>query len=103
MKVLEFNKLVKQELNNCKDILSAKCAHYAMDDDRLKHFKDAANYLNITPEFALLSQLTKHLVSIKDMVVNNEHDLEVWQEKITDAINYLLLLYALETEHSTTN
>ena len=43
--------------------------------------------------------LTKHIISIYDMVkTKKDYDIEKWDEKCIDSINYLLLLLALETE-----
>lgn len=43
--------------------------------------------------------LSKHLVSISDMCVDGrEYSVERWTEKITDSINYLLILRAMIEE-----
>ena len=43
--------------------------------------------------------LAKHLVSLSDMCTDgNDYTLERWAEKITDSINYLLILRAVVEE-----
>lgn len=99
MNINDFNKVVDDQLKLCKNILISKGTEYAFTKDRLKSFKDAAVLLNTTPSYALCGQLAKHLISIMDMCKSTEHfDQSKWNEKITDAINYLCLLKALIIE-----
>ena len=71
---------------------------------RLAHFKRAAALIDGTPKEALLGMLTKHLVSISDMCTDDRsYSLDRWTEKITDSINYLLLLKALVEEEANGN
>ena len=45
--------------------------------------------------------MAKHTVSVYDMCESGEqYPVELWQEKITDSINYLLLLNAMVREDS---
>lgn len=48
---------------------------------------------------ALGGMMVKHTVSLYDLINDTEAGLDVpmelWQEKITDSINYLYLLWAL--------
>lgn len=101
MKIDAFNKAVKEQLLTCESMLITKGEEYAPDAeiDRLAHFKKAAAIINSTPKAALLGMLTKHLVSVSDMCVDGrQYTLERWNEKITDSINYLLILRALVEE-----
>ena len=99
MNVERFNKLVEENLNLICHVLINKTAEYNLDKDRLSVFKRAGALQNETAEEALLGMLTKHIISIYDMVkTGNEYNLNKWQEKCIDACNYLLLLLALETE-----
>lgn len=98
----EFNKCIRWLFENCETTLVVKGKEYAPNRDRLDHFKKAAALLRSTPEKALLGQLTKHLVSIIDMVENpTQYDFPKWTEKIGDSINYLALLYAVVFEEIT--
>lgn len=105
MKITVFNKVVKEQLETCEKLLIGKGYEYAPDAvdensvDRLAHFKKAAAIIEGSPKEALLGMLAKHLVSISDMCVDgHEYRLERWSEKITDSINYLLILRALVEE-----
>lgn len=105
MKITEFNKVVKDQLLICEGLLIDKGEEYApdaveeSDADRLAHFKKAAAIMNSTPKAALLGMMVKHLVSISDMCTDkNRYTNERWTEKITDCINYLIILKALITE-----
>ena len=101
MKIDVFNKVVKEQLLYCEQLLTGKGEEYAPDSniDRLAHFKKAAVIMDGTPKEALLGMLTKHLVSISDMCTGGHtYSKERWAEKITDSINYLLLLKALVEE-----
>ena len=43
--------------------------------------------------------MAKHTVSVYDMCnIGDNYPLELWSEKITDSINYLILLRALVEE-----
>lgn len=90
-----FEKLLDEQLELCKKVLGAKAAEYATED-RLHNFKVAGAFEETTPEDALFGMMAKHLVSVKDMCKSGrKYPVLLWQEKITDSINYLLLLNAL--------
>lgn len=95
----EFEVLFFQQVKRCERLLLKKGAEYATGTDRFQNFKDGGEYLRCSPELTLLSYLTKHLISIRDLVKNidkgNIPSMEVWEEKITDAMNYLFLLDAM--------
>lgn len=70
-----------------------------VSEDRLLHFKKAAAIMSSTPKAALLGMLSKHIVSVSDMCTDNrDYPIEKWDEKITDSINYLLILRAIVEE-----
>lgn len=95
----EFNKIVNQKLQQIQDILVKKTNEYNLDEDRLSVFKSAAILQKETSAEALLGMLTKHIISIYDMVKScKPYPIEKWDEKCIDAINYFLLLLAIETE-----
>lgn len=96
-----FQKLVEARTVKIKNILGNKAKEYAQANDRLHNFKVAAHILNTSPEQALFGMFAKHLVSIMDMLfLPNRKVLteEFIDEKIGDAINYLILLEALFKE-----
>lgn len=101
MKNIEFENAIEAQISICRRILTVKAEEYAHDtEDRLAHFKVAAALQDCTPEAALMGMLAKQLVSVTKMCINSaqETDPRLWREKITDSINYLLILSAMETE-----
>jgi hypothetical protein len=102
MKAEDFDKLVDARLGFCGRTLQIKAAEYATSD-RLHNFKVAAALQDIEPETALLGMWAKHIVSVVDIINAIEHHSKVPEpkllsEKITDVINYSLLLEALIEE-----
>lgn len=99
MNNMDFAKCVEKQLVRCENLLLTKGQEYAGNDvDRLRHFKKAASFTDNNAKQALFGMMLKHIVSIADMCENSSRDVEKWEEKITDTINYLLLLYALVCE-----
>lgn len=115
-----FNLIVDTQLGLCKQTLTAKGEEYApyTDEDnfkeqsdgqlvintdaltdRLHAFKRAAVLMNTTPKGALMGMLSKHLVSVSDMCIDNKlYSIDKWNEKITDSMCYLILLRAIVEE-----
>jgi hypothetical protein len=92
----QFEKILEKRINSIKSVLSSKAMEYASEADRLHNFKVAARMNNCTSEQALWGMMTKHLVSVQDIVFNKEKPRhEIINEKIGDSINYLILLEAL--------
>ena len=82
----EFNVVLEQQYRKCADMLAHKKKEYTGDRiDRLNAFKIAASLQGCTPKDMCYSSLL-------------QFDLEQWDEKITDCINYLILLKALIKE-----
>lgn len=101
----DFNDAVIKQMDQCTSILVVKGIEYAPDAitnmkiDRLAHFKKAAGLMSVTTREVLFGMLSKHLISISDMCMDKkEYPVERWEEKITDSINYLLILRALIEE-----
>ena len=101
MKHEDFVEVTNSTLGRCCDLLLIKAMEYNQDqEDRLAAFKQAAAFERTTPQRALMGMLSKHLISVQNMC-----DLDIlaypedkWEEKIGDAINYLLLLRGLVRE-----
>lgn len=94
----EFNKRVEKRIDLVRQSLLAKHKEYANDDNVFRNFDEAAGgfSLHSTSAEVLWSYMTKHLVSIKDIVAENKAaDSAVISEKIGDVINYLILLEAM--------
>lgn len=96
----DFAFVLNLQLERVKDMLSAKASEYATDDDRLHNFKVVAELQDISVPEAVVGLMAKHVVSIYDMARDDRHfSFAQWDEKITDNINYLILLRAsLEDE-----
>lgn len=97
----DFTDVVNEQIEFCKDILCAKSKEYSTDTDKLHNFKNAAGMMGCDPKEALAGMMAKHTISVYDMCRDGKkHDLGLWEEKITDHINYLLLLKALVVEEA---
>lgn len=103
MNLTEFDKLLGKIINRTINVLASKGAEYSTDADKLHNFKRAGAMLQCSPEKALVGMWTKHVISILDIaddikIVHLDVDIKMVEEKITDAINYLILLEALIKE-----
>jgi hypothetical protein len=100
MKVKEFNDVLNEQIKRCTDTLISKAVEYATTD-RLHNFKVAAELQGCTPRRALAGMMSKHTVSVYDMCSSEaSFSTAMWNEKITDSINYLLLLRAIVEEEN---
>ena len=98
MKNDKFVQLVEEQIARSRDILAIKQSEYATED-RLHNFKVAAALQDCTMKQVCGGFLAKHIVSVYDMIrTNKDYTMEHWNEKITDSINYLLLLRAIVEE-----
>lgn len=94
-----FNEVIRDQIEKCINTLGVKAGEYAADEDRLHNFKNAAGMMSCDPKEALSGMMAKHTISIYDMCRSEEeYPLSLWEEKIGDHINYLLLLKALVIE-----
>lgn len=94
-----FEDIFNNQISTCKETLILKAKEYARDGDRLHNFKKASDMLGTNPVDALWGMMMKHLVSVSDIVD------DTWEgkypkdgilaEKITDVINYFILLKAV--------
>ena len=94
----EFTNKVEKRIDLIRQTLLTKHKEYAKDDNVFRNFDEAAGgfSLHSTSSEVLWSYMTKHLVSIKDIVADNKPvDTTIVSEKIGDVINYLILLEAM--------
>lgn len=100
----DFDQILEARIASMRQTLTGKGDEYGSAFDRLHNFKVAAQLESApqTPEQALWGMLKKHLVSVIDIVdATGRGDCpSQWlrNEKIGDAINYLVLLEALLIE-----
>lgn len=102
MNVSEFAAIFEEQFQTSDSMLNSKRKEYANDNvDVLHNFRQAAHLEQTNMRAALGGFLAKHIVSIFDMIHEEElRDMAVWDEKITDALNYLILLKAIVVEES---
>lgn len=95
-----FAKIVDEQIQYCKNLLGLKGEEYdTSNDDRLHAFKSASVVQRETQKQALAGMMAKHTISIYDMCAQDtKFTKERWIEKITDHINYLLILRAIIEE-----
>jgi len=100
MNTLDFETILDSRIQSIKTVLGNKAKEYAIGD-RLYNFKRAAEISRTSPQKALLGMFMKHLVSVLDLVEGSIPATEYMvNEKIGDAINYLILLEATLKEPS---
>jgi hypothetical protein len=105
MTFTEFDKFMQYVIDkHILEVMCSKSAEYSRGDDKLHNFKRAGELDNISPIEALRGMHLKHRVSVQDMLDDLlnperiEHTQELWQEKLSDTINYYFLLWALLME-----
>lgn len=97
----QFAKIFDEQMRICSEMLFKKAGEYATDDERLHNFKVAAVVQANNPAQSLGGMMVKHTTSVYDMINAGDPNLfsmEMWDEKITDHINYLILLRAVVYE-----
>ena len=100
---ITFDDIVTERIAKIRSILVEKAKEYAKDTDRYHNFNIAGRILNTTPEKALIGMWMKHVVSVLDLVdwadiLPDKLSTEIIDEKIGDAINYLILLEGMLKE-----
>lgn len=106
MKEEKLKIIMEKQFERCRIVMLGKSVEYTEgSDDKLEHFRAAAALMGVTPEAALMGMMSKHLVSVADMCMDQRgseaYSMNRWEEKITDSINYLLLLRAIVEETRT--
>lgn len=100
----EFDRILTNRITAIKQVLASKGKEYGRMD-RLHNFKRAAAFMRTSPEVACFSFSMKHFTSIADIVDDTNAGYvptkAMVNEKIGDAINYLILLEALLDERIT--
>lgn len=97
----QFNDVIETTLDQAKRMLTRKSEGYSTEEDRLHNFRTGAALNGITMEQVCWGMATKHIISIRDMVMSGEtYRADIWDEKLGDAINYLAILKAITVESS---
>ena len=93
MTVEERDKTIRITIDKCMRVLKEKAEGYSTDDDVLHNFRVAAGLQGCSVTQALAGMMTKHTVSVYDMINSGQaYAPDIWDEKIGDLMNYLLLL-----------
>jgi len=95
----QFDKIAMDQIQKCSRMLFIKNKEYSVNDmDRFYSFKLAAAMQGCSIKRALAGMMAKHTASIYSMCRGGDYDLDQWVEKITDHINYLILLRGIIEE-----
>ena len=102
MKVEKFKELLEKRFNKTRKVYSKKMNEYANDLDVFQSFKEGVGFsFQDTPEGVAWEYACKHFESIKTIVSKIPNEIpsdELIDEKIGDAINYLIILEGLIKE-----
>jgi len=99
MTAQQFDMILEQQIVSIRAVLQSKSSDYATGQDRLHNFKSAVPEFGNTASEVCWGYLTKHLVSVRDLTKGiRTGSIEMIDEKIGDAINYLILLKAILIE-----
>ena len=97
----EVAKVGEMQLECCRNVLGVKNDEYTPNgNDRFHNFQVAAVLQGCDKKQALAGMMAKHSVSVYDMCQGGQYPIERWAEKITDSINYLIILRAMVEEES---
>lgn len=97
----KFNKIVERRLRLIGQVLMKKQKEYANSDDVFHNFARAGEFCKLSKEKSLQVMWAKHLVSISDMIDSKKPFSHAFiEEKIGDAINYLILLEGMLKERA---
>ena len=98
----EFQSLLEKRFDKTRETYSKKMNEYATDLDVFLSFKKGVGFsFHDTPEGVAWEYACKHFESIKTIISKCPHEVptnELLDEKIGDAINYLIILEGLIKE-----
>ena len=98
----KFEILLNKVFDRTRNVLTKKSKEYATDEDVFQSFKNGTGFsFHNEAEKVAYEYLCKHLESIQTMLSdlnNNPPDEEYINEKIGDAINYLIIIEGLLKE-----
>jgi hypothetical protein len=95
----DFDAFTEDIISKVKHMRDTKGKEYARSENRFDNFNRLANDLNLNRNKVWQVYFTKHLDSIKSYIDNNrEFSNESIQDRIVDAITYLILLAGMIEE-----
>jgi hypothetical protein len=89
----EFLKFMQKEFDKLMELQKIKSSEYTISNFD-ENFEMASKLLNVSKEQIALHYMTKHVVSIYDIILN-KRNYDKLEEKINDTIMYLLIINAL--------
>ena len=89
----EFLKFMQKEFDKLMELQKVKSSEYTINNFD-ENFEMASKLLNASKEQIALYYMTKHVVSIYDIILN-KRNYDKLDEKINDTIMYLLIINAL--------
>tara|TARA_R100001594_G_C3989780_1_gene252142 strand:- start:556 stop:933 length:378 start_codon:yes stop_codon:yes gene_type:complete len=96
MKTVHFNAYFDHMIDKIKETRDAGQKEYAHDEENVfANFDRVSKSLKITSEQALMVYLLKHIDGINAYIKGHDSQREEVSGRITDAITYLLLLWAM--------
>ena len=102
MKIKNFKNLLEKRFEKTRKTYSVKMNEYATDLDVFQSFKNGIGFsFHNTPEGVAWEYACKHFESIKTIISKLPDEVptdELLDEKIGDAINYLIILEGLIKE-----
>ena len=102
MKIKNFKNLLEERFEKTRKTYSRKMNEYATDLDVFQSFKEGVGFsFQNTPEGVAWNYAAKHFESIKNIVSKIPDEIpshELVDEKIGDAINYLIIIEGLIKE-----
>lgn len=102
MTLKKRQEIAKVRFAECLKILEAKGKDYAGDEDALSNFKQVGAMLGLTKYQVWGAYFLKHVMSITNSIIANPENPQVESEplegRITDIINYAVILEALLKE-----
>ena len=102
MTIKDFNKLLESRFKKTRKTYSTKMNEYATDLDVFQSFKEGVGFsFQDTPEGVAWNYASKHFESIKNIISKIPNEIpshELVDEKIGDAINYLIIIEGLIKE-----
>ena len=82
MTVEERDKIIQEMIDKCLRVLKAKAEGYSTDEDVFHNFKVAAGLQGCSVTQALAGMMTKHTVSVYDMINSGQaYAPDIWDEK----------------------
>jgi len=102
MTIKNFNKILESRFKKTRETYSRKMNEYATDLDVFQSFKEGVGFsFQDTPEGVAWNYAAKHFESIKNIISKIPDEIpshELVDEKIGDAINYLIIIEGLIKE-----